>query len=71
MPNKLGPPGLHDRCRDIDGTIRQKNGSTLVGTLRRTYGDGFAAGCRSDMRLDTLLKHNRSGSLSEYLKRHR
>src|SRR6266571_2371651 len=46
--------GLDDRCRDQDGEIRRKNGATRVATLRETYGDNFASGFRSDMKLDTL-----------------
>ena len=34
--------GLDDRCRDLDGEIRQKRGDTLVGTLRETYRPDFA-----------------------------
>lgn len=60
--------GLDDRCRDDDGTIRRKRGDTLVGTLRREYGDDFAPGVRSDMRLDTLLEEAGVDSLSEYVK---
>jgi len=59
--------GLDDRCRDLDGEIRQKRGDTLVGTLRKTYGPDFAPGARSDMRLDTL--RDRTGvSLSKIIK---
>jgi len=59
--------GLDDRCRDMDGEIRQKRGDTLVKTLRKTYGPDFAAGVRSDTRLDTL--RDRTGeSLSKMLK---
>lgn len=36
--------GLDDRCRDLDGEIRQKRGDTLVKTLRKTYGDDFGPG---------------------------
>ena len=46
--------GLDQRCRDLDGEIRQKRGDTLVRTLRDTYGSDFASGVRSDTRLDTL-----------------
>lgn len=60
--------GLDDRCRDRDGEIRQKRGDTLVGTLRKTYGDGFAPGVRADMRLDTLRERTGS-SLSRILKK--
>jgi hypothetical protein len=59
--------GLDDRCRDMDGEIRQKRGDTLVKTLRKTYGPDFAPGVRSDARLDTL--RDRTGeSLSKILK---
>ncbi|WP_315769641.1 MULTISPECIES: hypothetical protein [unclassified Bradyrhizobium] len=60
--------GLDNRCRDNNGEIRHKNGSTLVGTLRDTYGENFAAGMRSDMKLDTLLDRTGFESLSQYLK---
>ena len=59
--------GLDQRCRDNDGEIRQKRGDTLVGTLRETYGSDFAAGVRSDTRLETLRE--RTGeSLSQMVK---
>ena len=61
--------GLDDRCRDLNGEIRQKNGATRVGTLRETYGDTFAEGFRSDMKLDTLLERTGAPSLSQLLKK--
>ena len=71
MSKKNCQTGLDDRCRDQDGSIRQKRGDTLVGTLRRTYGDDFAPGRRSDMRLDTLLDQAQADSLNELLNRGR
>jgi hypothetical protein len=62
-------PGLDNRCRDNDGEIRHKNGATRVRTLRQTYGDDFAPGVRSDMKLDTLLNRTSLKSLSEFLKK--
>lgn len=59
--------GLDDRCRDLDGEIRQKRGDTLIGTLRKTYGPDFAPGVRSDMRLDTL-RDRMGASLSKIVK---
>ena len=50
------PRGLDHRQRDRDGEIRHKRSDTLVGTLRKTYGDEFAEGYRSDTRLGTVLK---------------
>jgi hypothetical protein len=61
-------PGLDNRRRDNSGQTREKNGKTLVGTLRKTYGENFAEGRRSDMKLDTLLEETGSNSLSEYLR---
>jgi len=62
-------PGLDGRNRDNDGQIRAKNGNTRIGTLRETYGDEFAAGFRSDMKLDTLLDESGAPSLTQFLKR--
>jgi hypothetical protein len=59
--------GLDGRQRDEDGRIRAKNGSTLVSSLRETYGDGFAAGVRPDMHLSTLLERTGMASLSQYI----
>jgi len=60
--------GLDGRCRDGDGEIRRKNGGTLVGTLRNIYGDDFAPGVRSDIKLDTLLDRTGADSLTELVK---
>jgi hypothetical protein len=62
-------PGLDSRHRDADGTIRRKNGTTEIGTLRGIYGDNFAEGSRADKHLDTLLEETGSSSLSAYLKK--
>lgn len=62
------PAGLDQRCRDGSGEIRRKNGATLVGTLRDIYGDDFAPGVRSDMKLDTLLDRTGAASLTELVK---
>lgn len=66
MTNKCNR-GLDDRCRDRDGEIRRKNGATRVGTLRKTYGEDFAAGVRSDMKLDTLLDREGVASLTRLI----
>lgn len=62
---------LDERDRDLNGRIRKKNSSTEVGTLRETYGVGFARGWRSDAHLRTLLEDADVDSLSEYLKQQR
>jgi hypothetical protein len=61
--------GLDNRCRDRNGEIREKRGDTLVGTLRKTYGQDFAPGVRSDTRLDTLRERAGGKSLSKIAKR--
>ena len=48
---------------------RSKHGDTLVGTLRKTYGPGFAKDRRADLMLNNLLKDAKCESLSEYLKK--
>jgi len=63
--------GLDDRRREADGEIRRKRGDTLVGTLRREYGEDLAEGLRSDTRLGTVLRETDSNSPSKYLKRRR
>ena len=61
--------GLSGRKRESGGQIDKKHGNTLVGSLRETYGPGFAKGYRADKQLDNLLKDENCGSLSEYLKK--
>ncbi len=62
-------PGLDGRARNERGATRAKNGNTQVGTLRETYGAGFAPGIRSDAHLRTVLDRAGANSLSDYLKR--
>jgi len=62
--------GLDERSRDRDGEIRRKQGNTRVGTLRERYGTNFAAGFRSDAKLETVLEETQCESLSQYLRKH-
>lgn len=64
-------PGLDKRHRDKDGEIRRKNSNTLVGTLRRKYGEDFVKGYRSDAKLGTVLKKEGVESLHDLVKRKR
>jgi len=66
-PNQ--PSNLDDRHRNVNGEIDRKHGNTQIGTLRRTYGESFAADRRANMKLNTLLKENGAISLSDYLRR--
>ena len=61
---------LDGRHRDKTGRIDKKHGNTLVGTLRKTYGDHFAKGRRSTLMLKTLLKETNTESLHGYLAKH-
>jgi hypothetical protein len=61
---------LDGRHRDKTGRIDKKHGNTLVGTLRKTYGDHFAKGRRSTLMLKTLLKETGTESLHGYLAKH-
>jgi hypothetical protein len=54
----------------VSARIREKRGDTLIGTLRQIYGEDFAPGKRSDMRLDTLREET-GKSLSELVHRDR
>jgi hypothetical protein len=50
--------GLDGRQRDKSGAkagkIREKRGDTLVATLRKEYGPGFAKGVRGSTKLSAL-----------------
>jgi hypothetical protein len=43
------------RHRDKGGEIGHKHGKTSIGTLRMTYGSGFAPGCAHDAKLSDVL----------------
>lgn len=68
MATKHFPKGLDDRMRDQNGEIRQKRSDTKVETLRKTYGDDFAKGYRSDARLGTVLRRKGVDTLDQLLK---
>ncbi|OGT10784.1 MAG: hypothetical protein A3J49_09760, partial [Gallionellales bacterium RIFCSPHIGHO2_02_FULL_57_16] len=57
------------RMQDQNGEIRQKRSDTKVETLRKTYGDDFAKGYRSDAQLGTVLKREGVDSLDQLLKK--
>jgi len=68
MNNKHYPKGLDGRQRDANGEIREKRGDTLVGTLRKEYGDHVAEGYRSDTKLETV-REDTGKSLSQIVKK--
>ena len=57
--------GLHGRHRDIDGAISRKHGNTLVATLRKISGPGFAPGFGGHETLADVLFETGDRSLSQ------
>ena len=55
----------HHRHRDPTGEISHRHGAVHVGTLRKIYGQGFAAGHASDVTLYELLELSGPYTLSE------
>jgi hypothetical protein len=51
----------------IVASIRRKHGNTLIRTLRKSYGDHFAEGCRDDEKLGDVLHKMDEPSLSKLL----
>jgi len=66
----MDQPGLHGRHRIRDGEISRKHGATLIRTLRRVYGAGFAEGAADDERLENVLARLDEHSLSELVRDH-
>lgn len=62
--------GLDGRHRDKDGGIGKKHGNTLVGTLRKIYGRGFAAGYPDTTELSEVLAQLNETSLSQLRRDH-
>jgi hypothetical protein len=63
-------PGLDGRHRDKDGAISKKHGNTLVGTLRKVYGQSFAAGHPQTATLSEVLLQLNETSLSQLRRDH-
>ena len=66
---KAARKGLDGRMRDAGGEIRKKRGDTMVKTLRKEYGEGFAKGYRGDTKLATVLHKEGVESLHALLKK--
>jgi hypothetical protein len=64
-------PGLDSRHRDKNGEISKKHGNTLVGTLRKIYGQTFAAGQPGSARLADVLADLNDTSLSQLVHDHK
>jgi len=57
--------GLDNRHRNKDDEISSKHGNTLVRTLRKIYGQGFAAGYPETAQLSEVMLQLNETSLSQ------
>jgi hypothetical protein len=66
----MSKAGLDNRHRNKDGEIGDKHGDTLIRTLRKIYGQSFAAGYPETAKLrEVFLKLNET-SLSQLRRDH-
>jgi hypothetical protein len=70
MESSMSKTGLDNRHRNHDGEISHKHGNTLVGTLRKIYGQGFAAGYPATEKLSDILLQLNETSLSQLRRDH-
>ena len=66
----MGKVGLDNRHRNHDGQIGHKHGDTLISTLRKIYGQGFAAGYPATEKLSEILLQLNETSLSQLRRDH-
>jgi hypothetical protein len=66
----LSKAGLDHRHRNKDGEISGKHGNTLVRTLRKVYGQGFAAGYPETAKLSEVMLQLNETSLSQLRRDH-
>jgi hypothetical protein len=70
VESTMSKAGLDNRHRNHDGEISHKHGNTLVGTLRKIYGQSFAAGYPSTEKLSEVLLQLNETSLSQLRRDH-
>ena len=70
MEGSMSKAGLDNRHRNHDGEISHKHGNTLIGTLRKIYGQSFAAGYPATDKLSDVLLHLNETSLSQLRRDH-
>jgi hypothetical protein len=70
MERSMGKAGLDNRHRNKDGEIRGKHGNTLIRTLRKVYGQRFAAGYPETEKLSEVLLKLNETSLSQLRRDH-
>jgi hypothetical protein len=69
MENSMSKAGLDNR-HNHDGEISHKHGNTLIRTLRKIYGQSFAAGHPETKTLSEVLLQLNETSLSQLRRDH-
>jgi len=70
MESNMSKAGLDNRHRNKDGEISDKHGNTLIRTLRKVYGQSFAAGYPETEKLSEVLLQLNQTSLSQLRRDH-
>jgi hypothetical protein len=70
MESSMSKTGLDNRHRNKDGEISHKHGNTLIRTLRKVYGQSFAAGHVETEKLSEVLLQLNETSLSQLRRDH-
>ena len=70
MESSMSKAGLDNRHRNKDGEINHKHGNTLIRTLRKIYGQSFAAGYPETEKLSEVLLQLNETSLSQLRRDH-
>jgi hypothetical protein len=70
MESSMSKASLDNRHRNHDGEISHKHGNTLIRTLRKIYGQGFAAGYPEAEKLSEVLLQLNETSLSQLRRDH-
>jgi hypothetical protein len=70
MESSMSKANLDNRHRNKDGEIGGKHGNTLIRTLRKVYGQSFAAGFPETEKLSEVLLKLNETSLSQIRRDH-
>lgn len=68
--SSMSKASLDNRHRNADGEISSKHGNTLIRTLRKIYGQSFAAGYPETEKLSEVLLKLNETSLSQLRRDH-
>jgi hypothetical protein len=70
MESSMSKAGLDNRHRNRDGEISHKHGDTLIRTLRKVYGQSFAAGYPDTEKLGEVILQLNATSVSQLRRDH-